>query len=154
MLRHPSYTGLLLVFAGVGLMWGNWLSAVAAVVLVLIALVHRLRIEERAPDCRIERPLPRVCSKPRPAYPLCLVTPGYLVRCFLVEEAHSRGKSALISQAVPGADRYRRPATVRDDFPAGGLKVRLRRHIVSASRGLAWLRPRPRLEGTSPGMNR
>jgi protein-S-isoprenylcysteine O-methyltransferase Ste14 len=49
MLRHPSYTGLLLVFAGVGLMWGNWLSAVAAVVLVLIALVHRLRIEERAP---------------------------------------------------------------------------------------------------------
>jgi protein-S-isoprenylcysteine O-methyltransferase Ste14 len=47
-LRHPSYTGLLLIFAGVGLMVGNWLSAAGAVVMVLIALIHRLRIEERA----------------------------------------------------------------------------------------------------------
>ena len=47
-LRHPSYTGLLLVFAGVGLMVGNWVSAVGAVGLVLVALVHRIRIEERA----------------------------------------------------------------------------------------------------------
>ena len=47
-LRHPSYTGLLLIFAGVGLMVGNWLSAAGALVLVLIALIHRLRIEERA----------------------------------------------------------------------------------------------------------
>jgi protein-S-isoprenylcysteine O-methyltransferase Ste14 len=47
-LRHPSYTGLLLVFAGAGLMVGNWLSVVGAVVLVLTALIHRLRIEERA----------------------------------------------------------------------------------------------------------
>jgi protein-S-isoprenylcysteine O-methyltransferase Ste14 len=29
-------------------MVGNWLSAVVAVVLVLTALVHRVRIEERA----------------------------------------------------------------------------------------------------------
>jgi protein-S-isoprenylcysteine O-methyltransferase Ste14 len=47
-LRHPSYTGLLLAFAGAGLMAGNWLSAGGAVALVLIALIHRLRIEERA----------------------------------------------------------------------------------------------------------
>lgn len=47
-LRHPSYTGLLLTFAGVGLMVGNWVSAVGAVGLVLIALIYRLRIEERA----------------------------------------------------------------------------------------------------------
>jgi protein-S-isoprenylcysteine O-methyltransferase Ste14 len=47
-LRHPSYTGLLLIFAGVGVMVGNWLSAAGAVVLVLIALIYRLRIEERA----------------------------------------------------------------------------------------------------------
>jgi protein-S-isoprenylcysteine O-methyltransferase Ste14 len=47
-LRHPSYTGLLLAFAGVGLMLGNWVSAVGAVGLVLIALIYRLRIEERA----------------------------------------------------------------------------------------------------------
>jgi protein-S-isoprenylcysteine O-methyltransferase Ste14 len=47
-LRHPSYTGLVLIFAGVGVMVGNWLGAASAVVLVLIALIHRLRIEERA----------------------------------------------------------------------------------------------------------
>jgi protein-S-isoprenylcysteine O-methyltransferase Ste14 len=47
-LRHPSYTGLLIVFAGVGLMLGNWVSAAGTVGLVLIALVYRLRIEERA----------------------------------------------------------------------------------------------------------
>jgi protein-S-isoprenylcysteine O-methyltransferase Ste14 len=48
LLRHPSYTGLLLIFAGLGIMVGNWLSAAGAVALLLIALIHRLRIEERA----------------------------------------------------------------------------------------------------------
>ena len=47
-LRHPSYTGLLLAFAGCGLMVGNWVSAASSMALVLIALVHRIRIEERA----------------------------------------------------------------------------------------------------------
>jgi protein-S-isoprenylcysteine O-methyltransferase Ste14 len=47
-LRHPSYTGLLLLFAGVGLMLGNWVGAVGSVGLVLIALVYRIRVEERA----------------------------------------------------------------------------------------------------------
>ena len=47
-LRHPSYTGLLLAFAGGGLMLGNWFSTMGAVGLVLIAIVYRLRIEERA----------------------------------------------------------------------------------------------------------
>ena len=48
MLRHPSYTGLLLAFAGGGLMVGNWVSTAAAVGVVFGALVYRLRIEERA----------------------------------------------------------------------------------------------------------
>jgi protein-S-isoprenylcysteine O-methyltransferase Ste14 len=47
-LRHPSYTGLLLIFVGLALMVGNWLSAAGAVTLVLTALIFRLRIEERA----------------------------------------------------------------------------------------------------------
>lgn len=48
LLRHPSYTGLLLAFLGVGIMLGNWVAALASVALVLVALVHRIRIEERA----------------------------------------------------------------------------------------------------------
>jgi protein-S-isoprenylcysteine O-methyltransferase Ste14 len=47
-LRHPSYTGLLLAFAGFGLMLGNWVSTVGAVALVLIAVIYRLRREEAA----------------------------------------------------------------------------------------------------------
>jgi protein-S-isoprenylcysteine O-methyltransferase Ste14 len=47
-LRHPSYTGLLLAFAGCGLMLGNWVSTVGAVGVILIALVYRLRVEEHA----------------------------------------------------------------------------------------------------------
>src|ERR1700712_2547055 len=47
-LRHPSYTGLLLAFVGCGLMFGNWLGAVCSVLTVLVALLHRIRIEERS----------------------------------------------------------------------------------------------------------
>lgn len=47
-LRHPSYTGVLLAFAGCGLMMGNWVSTIGAVGVLLAALIFRLRIEERA----------------------------------------------------------------------------------------------------------
>jgi len=47
-LRHPSYTGLLAAFLGGGLMFGNWVGALASFLLILVALVHRLRREERA----------------------------------------------------------------------------------------------------------
>jgi protein-S-isoprenylcysteine O-methyltransferase Ste14 len=48
LLRHPSYSGLLLVFGGTAIMAGNWLGVASAVVVVLAALIYRLRIEERA----------------------------------------------------------------------------------------------------------
>ncbi|WP_217709551.1 isoprenylcysteine carboxylmethyltransferase family protein [Amycolatopsis sp. Hca4] len=47
-LRHPSYTGLLLVFAGGGLIADNWVSAAGAGAVLLVALLYRVRIEERA----------------------------------------------------------------------------------------------------------
>jgi protein-S-isoprenylcysteine O-methyltransferase Ste14 len=47
-LRHPSYTGLLLAFIGCGLMLGNWVGAACSVAVVLLALVYRIRIEESA----------------------------------------------------------------------------------------------------------
>jgi protein-S-isoprenylcysteine O-methyltransferase Ste14 len=47
-LRHPSYTGLILVFAGFGLAIGSWVGAAAALVVVLAGLVPRIRVEERA----------------------------------------------------------------------------------------------------------
>ena len=47
-LRHPSYTGLLLTFAGGGLIVDNRVSAAGAVAVLLVALIYRLRIEEHA----------------------------------------------------------------------------------------------------------
>lgn len=47
-LRHPSYAALLLVFAGIGVMFANWLSLVALILLPLIALMNRIRVEEAA----------------------------------------------------------------------------------------------------------
>lgn len=46
--RHPSYTGLLLVFLGLGLELGDWLALVVAVVPPAAAIVYRIRVEERA----------------------------------------------------------------------------------------------------------
>jgi protein-S-isoprenylcysteine O-methyltransferase len=46
--RHPSYTGALLGFIGLGITYANWLSLILLVLPVLIAFMRRIRIEERA----------------------------------------------------------------------------------------------------------
>lgn len=48
LLRHPSYTGLLVVCLGIGLALGNWLALVVVVVVPTIAILLRIRVEERA----------------------------------------------------------------------------------------------------------
>jgi protein-S-isoprenylcysteine O-methyltransferase Ste14 len=48
LLRHPSYTGLLLACAGFGLTAANWVSLAAMVALPLSVLLWRIRAEERA----------------------------------------------------------------------------------------------------------
>jgi protein-S-isoprenylcysteine O-methyltransferase Ste14 len=47
-LRHPAYTAGMLVFTGIGLATGNWLSLVGAMLSVAIAYAWRIRIEEAA----------------------------------------------------------------------------------------------------------
>jgi protein-S-isoprenylcysteine O-methyltransferase Ste14 len=47
-IRHPSYTGLSLIFLGVGVALGNWASLLALAVLPTVGLVVRVRVEERA----------------------------------------------------------------------------------------------------------
>jgi protein-S-isoprenylcysteine O-methyltransferase Ste14 len=58
--RHPSYTGLLLIVAGVGLAAGNWLALAGCVALPLPAVVRRIRVEEAE--------LSRVLGEPYRAY--------------------------------------------------------------------------------------
>jgi protein-S-isoprenylcysteine O-methyltransferase len=46
--RHPSYAGLLLAFAGLGVFLGNWLSILAVFVPITFAVLNRIRKEEAA----------------------------------------------------------------------------------------------------------
>ncbi len=47
-LRHPAYTGGVLLYAGVGLAIGNWISAGIAPLAALLAYAWRIRVEEAA----------------------------------------------------------------------------------------------------------
>ena len=46
--RHPSYTGSLLSFFGIGLTFANWLSVLVIFVPVLWAFIYSIRVEEQA----------------------------------------------------------------------------------------------------------
>ncbi len=46
--RHPSYTGGMLMYLGTGLAMTNWLSVVIIAVLTSLAYVYRVHVEERA----------------------------------------------------------------------------------------------------------
>jgi protein-S-isoprenylcysteine O-methyltransferase Ste14 len=48
LLRHPSYTGLLLACAGVGLTSANWVAVAAMVLLPVAAVLWRIHAEESA----------------------------------------------------------------------------------------------------------
>ena len=46
--RHPSYSGLILAFLGLGIFFDNWLSLAVLMVPIVLALLWRITIEERA----------------------------------------------------------------------------------------------------------
>ena len=48
LLRHPAYTGGILLFAGIGLSTGNWISAVVAPLSAIVAYAWRIHVEELA----------------------------------------------------------------------------------------------------------
>jgi protein-S-isoprenylcysteine O-methyltransferase Ste14 len=47
-IRHPSYTGILLILIGMGIDLNNWISLAIVVLLPLAALLYRIGIEEKA----------------------------------------------------------------------------------------------------------
>ncbi len=44
--RHPSYTGALMIFVGLGLALGNWAGLLALLACVGIAYAYRIAVEE------------------------------------------------------------------------------------------------------------
>lgn len=47
-LRHPAYTGMLLMYAGIDLALGTWLGAIVGVAILLAATIYRIGVEEKA----------------------------------------------------------------------------------------------------------
>jgi protein-S-isoprenylcysteine O-methyltransferase Ste14 len=47
-LRHPSYAGIFLIFAGFGLAFGSWVGAAVALLVVFAGMLPRIQVEERA----------------------------------------------------------------------------------------------------------
>ena len=62
LLRHPSYTGLLCTCLGIGLALGNWVALLLAIVPTTIAIVYRIRVEERALLAGIGEPYRQFCA--------------------------------------------------------------------------------------------
>ncbi len=58
-LAHPSYTGMTLIFVGIGLMLGNWLALACIAIVPTLGLVVRIRVEERALVAGIGEPYRR-----------------------------------------------------------------------------------------------
>ena len=48
MVRHPSYSGALVSFVGLGLAFGNWLSLIVIAGAALAAFSYRIHVEEQA----------------------------------------------------------------------------------------------------------
>lgn len=47
-IRHPSYSGSLLSFAGLGIAFNNWLTLLIILVPVFLAFLYRIKVEEDA----------------------------------------------------------------------------------------------------------
>jgi protein-S-isoprenylcysteine O-methyltransferase Ste14 len=45
--RHPSYTGSLLSFVGLGVSFNNWLSLCVIAIPIIISFIYRINIEEK-----------------------------------------------------------------------------------------------------------
>lgn len=58
LVRHPSYSGLLLSFIGLAIFFGNWLSIVGLLVPVTLAVLNRVAKEERALLASLGTPCP------------------------------------------------------------------------------------------------
>ncbi len=63
--RHPSYTGLLLAFLGIGVYFGTWPSLVGLMVPVVLVVVHRVAREERALRAALGREYDEYCATTR-----------------------------------------------------------------------------------------
>ena len=69
LLRHPSYTGALVAFLGIGIVLDNWLSVLALVLIPLLAILVRIHVEEAALGNALGREYTSYASRTRRLVP-------------------------------------------------------------------------------------
>jgi protein-S-isoprenylcysteine O-methyltransferase len=67
--RHPSYTGMMLVFVGMGLAFYNWLSLVCLLLPISLAVGNRIRHEERTLAAALGAPYVEYCARTKRLIP-------------------------------------------------------------------------------------
>ena len=68
-IRHPSYTGLLLTFAGLGLFFANWLSLAVLMVPIGLAVANRIAKEESVLRAALGKPYIEYCARTKRIIP-------------------------------------------------------------------------------------
>jgi len=48
LVRHPSYTGIFMLYLGICLCIGNWLTTLVTLIPIFIAFLFRMKVEEQA----------------------------------------------------------------------------------------------------------
>lgn len=69
LVRHPSYSGLLLAFAGFGILFGNWLSLAVLLIPIGFAVGYRIAVEEAALRKAFGAPYSVYCARTKRLVP-------------------------------------------------------------------------------------
>jgi protein-S-isoprenylcysteine O-methyltransferase Ste14 len=69
LVRHPSYSGLLLAFVGLGLFFANWLSLLSLMAPITLAVINRIAQEERALLVALGPPYAAYCARTKRLFP-------------------------------------------------------------------------------------
>jgi protein-S-isoprenylcysteine O-methyltransferase len=67
--RHPSYTGLLLLFSAFGVSLGNGVSLIVMMVPIVAALAYRMHVEEAALRAALGAPYETYCARTKRLVP-------------------------------------------------------------------------------------
>lgn len=67
--RHPSYTGALMIFVGMGLALGNWAGLLALLVCIGIAYTYRITVEESVLTATLGEPYRQYMHRTRRLVP-------------------------------------------------------------------------------------
>jgi protein-S-isoprenylcysteine O-methyltransferase len=69
LIRHPSYTGLLIAFVGLAIYFGTWPGLVLMMVSITLALLYRIRVEEAALGERLGAQYAAYCARTKRLIP-------------------------------------------------------------------------------------